>query len=77
MAAPTFDASYSELASRYPVKLRSSEYSITGEHVVLVMLGSSVAACLRGPYTGFGGMKRFAPSKAGGYAALLSRRACP
>ena len=86
MAAPTFDASHSQLATRRDfdrnfgedaVNLRPGEYSITDEDVVLVMLGSCVAACLRGPYTGFGGMKHFVLPKAGGDVELLSRWACP
>jgi chemotaxis protein CheD len=87
MAAPTFDASRSGLATRRcfapnfgrdSVKLRPGEYSITDENVVVVtVLGSCVGACLRGPCTGFGGMRRFMPPKSGGATELLSRRACP
>ena len=87
MAAPTFDASRSELATRrcfgphfgrHTVKLWPGEYSITDENVVVVIvLGSCVAACLRGPDTGLSGMRPFMPPKAGGATELLSRRACP
>jgi chemotaxis protein CheD len=86
MAAPTFESSRSGLATRHcfvpnsgrnTVKLRPGEYSIADENVVVVpVLGACVAACLRGPYTGLGGMKRFMPPKADGATELLSRRPC-
>lgn len=76
MAAPTLDTSHSERATnRYfnrnfgkdAVTLLPGEYSITGEDIVLLtVLGSCVAACLRDPYTGIGGMNHFMLPEAGG-----------
>src|SRR5690606_19330573 len=42
------------------VKLLPNEYYVTGEDIVLgTVLGSCVAACLRDPLAGLGGMNHF------------------
>jgi chemotaxis protein CheD len=76
MAAATISASHSELATnRYfdrnfglnAVKLLPGQYYLSGEDIVLVtVLGSCVAACLRDPHTGIGGMNHFMLPEAGG-----------
>ena len=44
----------------YAAKILPGEYYVTpGDEVIVTILGSCVAACIRNPYTGFGGMNHF------------------
>ena len=79
MAIATVESVHPALASnRYfdrtfgldAVKLLPGEYFVTREDIVLVtVLGSCVAACLRDPHTGIGGMNHFMLPDAGGDAS--------
>lgn len=57
-------------------KIMPGEYYVTGRDMLLVtVLGSCVAACIRDPMTGIGGMNHFMLPDAGDPANLLSASA--
>lgn len=50
-----------ERLGQHNVRVQPGEYFVTGdkEAVIITVLGSCVAACIRNPFNGFGGMNHF------------------